>query len=406
MVIQMMNRLYLRHLRLISLLVIIFTIFITSISLTFATSLDDIKNQINNQDSHKEDIENQLSNLKNQIEEQKKLDNKITSEMVFILEQKQQEKSRLEQMLEDLDLIYKQIDEYYETIKQTEITYQQKLNEFYLRAKLSYQYSQYNSLKLFVESKDYFDFVNREKLFSKLLKNDKESLEELLILKQELENKKKIQELFKIDAEALISEKKSIIEAIERNEKDIYEKLEASRDAIDLLEAQEQAMIKESKNIEKKIIELEKLYQEYSSSNSNTNSNLIWPSRNSTYISSYYGWREVHPIYGYGRMHYGIDISASYGTDIISSADGVVTLVLYDDVGYGWYIIVYHGDGISTLYAHCSKVLVKEGQKVKQGQVIGLVGTTGASSGPHIHFEVRINGKAQNPLEYVSPKNF
>ena len=71
MVIQMMNRLYLRHLRLISLLVIIFTIFITSISLTFATSLDDIKNQINNQDSHKEDIENQLSNLKNQIEEQK-----------------------------------------------------------------------------------------------------------------------------------------------------------------------------------------------------------------------------------------------------------------------------------------------------------------------------------------------
>ena len=103
-------------------------------------------------------------------------------------------------------------------------------------------------------------------------------------------------------------------------------------------------------------------------------------------------------------MHYGIDIDAAYGTDILSSADGVVTLVLFDDVGYGWYIIVYHGDGISTLYAHCSKVLVKEGQNVKQGQVLGLVGTTGASTGPHIHYEVRVNGKPQNPLDYVKPK--
>ena len=68
-------------------------------------------------------------------------------------------------------------------------------------------------------------------------------------------------------------------------------------------------------------------------------------------------------------MHYGIDISAAHGTDIIASADGIVTLVLHDDVGYGWYIVLYHGDGISTLYAHCSKVIVREGQTVKQGQV-------------------------------------
>lgn len=400
MVILKMNRIYLRHFRFLILLIIIFSIFITSISFTFATSLDDIKIQINNQESQKEDIDNQLSDLKNQIEEQKKLDDKITSQMVEILEEKQQEKSQLEQMLEDLDLIYKQIDEYYETINLTENTYQQKLNEFYSRAKISYQYSQYNSLKLFVESKDYFDFINREKLFSKLLRNDKDSLEELLILKKELENKKKIQESFRLDTETLISEKKLIIEAIEKNEKNILEKLEASNDAIELLEAQEQAMLKESEIIEKKIIELEKLYNEYSYNKSN----LIWPSRNSTHIASYYGWRAVHPIYGYGKMHNGIDISASYGTDINASADGVVTLVLYDDVGYGWYIIIYHGDGVSTLYAHCSKVLVKEGQTVKQGQVIGLVGSTGASSGAHIHFEVRINGKPQNPLEYVSAK--
>ena len=181
-----------------------------------------------------------------------------------------------------------------------------------------------------------------------MMNNDRAALQELMIMKKDLENKKAVQEQFKLDAEKLISEKQAVIKAIENNESNIYEKLEISKNAIDTLEAQEQAMIEESKNIEKKIQELEKMYEEYSYSSSG----LMWPSRDSTRIASYYGWREVHPVYGYGRMHYGIDIDAAYGTDILSSADGVVTLVLFDDVGYGWYIIVYHGDGISTLYAH------------------------------------------------------
>lgn len=387
-------------LRLMLLLLITITVLITSICSSFAIGLEELENQINVQESQKAEIDKQLASLKNQIEEQKKLDLAITSEMAAILEQKQKEQDTLDQMLEDLDNIYKQIDEYYETIEQAEISYNEALSEFFSRTKIMYQYSDYNSLKLFVESKDYFDFVNREKLFSKLMKNDRQDLEEIMIMKADLENKKKIQEQFKLDTELLIAEKNAVIEAIENNEKDIYDKLEASRAAIDTLETQEQAMLKESKNIESKIQQLEKQYSDYSYSDSH----LIWPSRSSTYISSYYGWRDVHPIYGYGRMHYGIDISAAHGTDIIASADGIVTLVLHDDVGYGWYIVLYHGDGISTLYAHCSKVIVREGQTVKQGQVIGLVGSTGASSGPHIHYEVRVNGTPKNPLDYISPK--
>ena len=364
---------YLKQLQLITLIITVIVIFITSAISSFAVSLEEIENQINKNESQKESIKNQLSSLKEQIEAQKKQDSAITAEMVAVLKEKQQEKDKLKQMLEDLDYIYEQIEEYYENIEETEKRYNEALKAFYSRAKVMYQYSQYNSLRLFVESKDYFDYVNREKMFSKMMNND---------------------------AEKLISEKQAVIKAIENNESNIYERLEISKNAIDTLEAQEQAMIEESKKIEKKINELEKLYEEYSYSGSG----LMWPSRNSTRIASYYGWREVHPVYGYGRMHYGIDIDAAYGTDILSSADGVVTLVLFDDVGYGWYIIVYHGDGISTLYAHCSKVLVKEGQNVKQGQVLGLVGTTGASTGPHIHYEVRINGKPQNPLDYVKPK--
>lgn len=391
---------YLKQLQFITLIITVIVIFITSAISSFAVSLEEIENQINKNESHKESIDNQLSSLKEQIEAQKKQDSAITAEMAAVLKEKQQEKDKLKQMLEDLDYIYEQIEEYYENIEETEKRYNEALKAFYSRAKIMYQYSQYNSLRLFVESKDYFDYVNREKIFSKMMNNDRAALQELMIMKKDLENKKAVQEQFKLDAEKLISEKQAVIKAIENNESNIYEKLEISKNAIDTLEAQEQAMIEESKNIEKKIQELEKMYEEYSYSSSG----LMWPSRDSTRIASYYGWREVHPVYGYGRMHYGIDIDAAYGTDILSSADGVVTLVLFDDVGYGWYIIVYHGDGISTLYAHCSKVLVKEGQNVKQGQVLGLVGTTGASTGPHIHYEVRVNGKPQNPLDYVKPK--
>lgn len=391
---------YLKQLQFITLIITVIVIFITSAISSFAVSLEEIENQINKNESQKESIDNQLSSLKEQIEAQKKQDSAITAEMVAVLKEKQQEKDKLKQMLEDLDYIYEQIGEYYENIEETEKRYNEALKAFYSRAKIMYQYSQYNSLRLFVESKDYFDYVNREKIFSKMMNNDRAALQELMIMKKDLENKKAVQEQFKLDAEKLISEKQAVIKAIENNESNIYEKLEISKNAIDTLEAQEQAMIEESKNIEKKIQELEKMYEEYSYSSSG----LMWPSRDSTRIASYYGWREVHPVYGYGRVHYGIDIDAAYGTDILSSADGVVTLVLFDDVGYGWYIIVYHGDGISTLYAHCSKVLVKEGQNVKQGQVLGLVGTTGASTGPHIHYEVRVNGKPQNPLDYVKPK--
>ena len=391
---------YLKQLQFITLIITVIVIFITSAISSFAVSLEEIENQINKNESQKESIDNQLSSLKEQIEAQKKQDSAITAEMAAVLKEKQQEKDKLKQMLEDLDYIYEQIEEYYENIEETEKRYNEALKAFYSRAKIMYQYSQYNSLRLFVESKDYFDYVNREKIFSKMMNNDRAALQELMIMKKDLENKKAVQEQFKLDAEILISEKQAVIKAIENNESNIYEKLEISKNAIDTLEAQEQAMIEESKNIEKKIQELEKMYEEYSYSSSG----LMWPSRDSTRIASYYGWREVHPVYGYGRMHYGIDIDAAYGTDILSSADGVVTLVLFDDVGYGWYIIVYHGDGISTLYAHCSKVLVKEGQNVKQGQVLGLVGTTGASTGPHIHYEVRVNGKPQNPLDYVKPK--
>lgn len=112
-------------------------------------------------------------------------------------------------------------------------------------------------------------------------------------------------------------------------------------------------------------------------------------------VSSRYGSR-------WGKTHKGLDIAASTGTSIKAAASGTVTTAGWNSGGYGYLIVISHGNGVQTYYGHCSSILVKEGQTVSQGDVIGKVGSTGRSTGSHLHFEIRVNGTAYNPLNYIN----
>jgi len=126
----------------------------------------------------------------------------------------------------------------------------------------------------------------------------------------------------------------------------------------------------------------------------------LWPA--SGRISSRFGTRS-DPFNFSQKVHEGIDIAADYGTTILASATGKVTLS--DWYGnYGKCVIIDHGYGLSTLYGHCQTLLVKEGQTVKKGDKIATVGSTGRSTGPHLHFEVRLNGVPVDPLQYLDNK--
>ena len=137
----------------------------------------------------------------------------------------------------------------------------------------------------------------------------------------------------------------------------------------------------------------------------------IQPVRNDDLKRMASGWgNRFHPIYKVMKFHYGMDFSAPSGTEIFSTGDGVVVKVTLSYTGYGRHVVIRHGFGYETLYAHMSKALVVKGQKVKRGETIGLVGNTGTSVAPHLHYEVSKDGKKVNPAHYyfndLSPEQY
>lgn len=122
------------------------------------------------------------------------------------------------------------------------------------------------------------------------------------------------------------------------------------------------------------------------------------------WLSSAFSKSRYHPILHYARPHEGIDVSAPMGAPIVAPAAGTVTLVTVER-GYGNVLEIDHGNGIVTKYAHCSRIVVRVGQHVSRGQEIANVGSTGLSTGPHLHYEIHVHGKVVNPLTYVMPSD-
>ena len=149
-----------------------------------------------------------------------------------------------------------------------------------------------------------------------------------------------------------------------------------------------------------KDVRIESGYDIHINENGESTGELIWAvDSNYSYITSYFGNR-ISPITGKPEHHNGIDILADYGANVYAALDGTVIIAEYSK-SYGYYIIIEHGEGITTLYAHNSGLLKKVGDKVLQGEAIAKVGSTGDSTNNHLHFEYRIENFPKNPLEYV-----
>ncbi|HAX18199.1 MAG TPA: hypothetical protein DCY00_06360 [Actinobacteria bacterium] len=253
-----------------------------------------------------------------------------------------------------------------------------------------------NILDVIFKAQSFTELLSKLKLMNLLADQDAVIIEEIkdkknatLSVQQSIMELQKKQNEQKSNLEKLVTQaeqKKTEISGILDEKKNLLSSAKADKNALIAMEAQLTAKETEIQRV------LESL--RYGSAPSGR---LQWPTAGR--LISGFGNRR-HPIFGGIRFHSGVDLAAPSGTPIVAADGGEVLQASYSG-GYGYSILIYHGGGFATFYAHMSSFAVGQGQMVKRGQVIGYVGTTGWTTGPHLHFEVRINGVAQNPLGYL-----
>jgi len=283
-----------------------------------------------------------------------------------------------------------------EALKEAEVNYKQQQELFKTRLKVMYQNSSVTKLDTLLESKSLVEFYERLQYMSIISKNDSGIIDDLNEAKLEVEYKKKQQQQAKELLEQKASDKQERLKALTVSRAELETEISRSKAALAKMEKDEDALLAESKRLNSVIKNLSMSSAKYAGGT------MVWPCPSSYNITSSFGMRK-HPILRVYKMHTGIDIGASYGKSIVAANKGTVIMAKYDSSGYGRMIVIDHGGGISTLYAHASKLLVSVGDKVEAGQVIAKVGSTGLSTGNHLHFEVRKNGEPTNPLSgYLS----
>lgn len=279
---------------------------------------------------------------------------------------------------------------------QSELTGKQKgmrarLKEMYINRESSY-------FAVILESENFSDFINRLEFFQRIMKGDTELVAEIKAQRKKIEEEKAREEAVEAELACLEVEKQkkqSYFGGLKRRRGELLGAVKQERDQIADNVYEMEILTRELEQSLQSIIREAQAINEGNSSKAPIRSerNFVWPVKG--FITSNYGYR-VHPIRGSVIFHSGIDIAAMYGAPICATASGIVIYSGWYG-GYGNAVIVDHGSGYSSLYAHCSTVFVGKGQSVAQGNIIASIGSTGMSTGPHLHFEIRQNGVPVDP---------
>ena len=246
-------------------------------------------------------------------------------------------------------------------------------------------------------SSSFSDLLDRFIMVEEIIDYDNAVMDQLIAIREqievdkaELEEVRRGQQAAKEELEAAKAELKAQESKVEQLIREISAKEDELEKAEAQLKAAAEAMDKEIREKERALAaQLAKIVSE---------AGFIWPLKSDKTLTSLFGNR-IHPITGKANNHSGVDIASAGGTPILAAKSGLVTTSGYNN-SYGNYVVVSHGGGQSTLYAHMSSRAVSEGQSVTQGQTLGYVGSTGSSTGNHLHFEVRLNGGRLDPLDY------
>lgn len=366
-----------------------------------------------------EDLNNQLSGIQQQMEEagNKKANAEVT--ITNVSEQLHQIQVELDQATANLKNYEQQrmaveneivkneklLAEAQARLSKREGVFNKRVRDIYINGRLSY-------LEVIIGAKDFSDFANRVEMLKRIIDADIKLISSIKTEREEISQRKatleadraKVVELENKarEAQAVIQKKKdeqSAILAQAQNDKAVAEQmqadLQASSDAIRAMLQQRAAERAAAAAAAAQAAQSSGGGSDYTYVQGT--GQLAWPV--SGVITSGFGWRE-HPIFGRQIFHTGIDIGVDEGTPVHAADSGTVVYSGWMD-GYGYAVVIDHGNGISTLCAHNSDLAVSEGQSVSKGTVIAYAGSTGNATGPHVHFEVRVNGDPVNPLGYL-----
>ncbi|OQB51508.1 MAG: Murein DD-endopeptidase MepM [Firmicutes bacterium ADurb.Bin146] len=343
-----------------------------------------------------ESIQDQLTRIENELKQKqgiktyyeslaKNMKNSITSQQL-----------QLATYNEYINEVTGKINSLTETIEQAEKDYEEKVSILKERIINTYMSSNLSMLDVLMKSsslKQYYDYLELNELIAK---HDNQLIEEMKILMQDITSKRETMKMLKESYITLSEQAQIVLSNMQSMQNEALDTVNVTGETIKVLKAKENALEAEEAEMLNVILRLQREIDYIGGQ-------MTWPLPSWKYMptSNVFGWR-FHPIFFEWRMHNGVDLGGTQGYNIVSANEGVVSIASWGE-GYGYYVVVDHGGGISTLYAHCSKLLVSAGQSVKKGQVIALIGATGWATGPHLHFEVIIGGKRVDPLLYIDP---
>ncbi len=358
--------------------------------------LDSIQQQVNQQNAAKADAETVIGSVSEQLRQIEEQLRQATAELGTIKEQRVAVEN-------DITLNERQLAEAQKRLEGRESVFYKRVRDIYINGRLSY-------LDVVIGSKDFSDFANRLEVLKRIIDSDITLINEIKKERAEIEaHKQKLEadraKLVELEKAALAKQAEIEQKKAERNV--VLQKAQNDRatamqaiEELNASSAQVSAMLKERQAARAAAAAA----ATQSSGGQGASDNWVqgtgqlgWPV--SGEITSPYGYR-VHPIWGTTIYHSGIDIGVDEGTPVHAADGGVVVWSGWMG-GYGYAVVIDHGNGLSTLYGHNSELAVDEGQSVAKGQVISYAGSTGNSTGPHVHFEVRVNGDPVDPMGYL-----
>ncbi len=380
--------------------VVVFVVFIASALVVFASvTPNSIFNEIKHPDEiqkledEKNEIEETIAATKAEYEEQVKLYSIQEQELASLQAQIMDQIAQIEQTELDIENKTQEVEDKKLEVKKARIDVEDHIAALRKRLRAMYKFGKTGYLQIILRSENLVNALTRLDRIRFLADYDKSMLEDLQLLQEILEIKQAELEDEKQALEDLKEQQIEQKEALEISYEQELAKKQQIFENMEALERQKQQLEAESQRITQTLMQM-KIKRDF------VGGEMIWPlDYNFNTITSFFGPR-IEPIPGSGANHGAIDIAAPTGNHIYAALGGEI-LASEFMWGYGNCVMIDHGGGIVTLYAHASQRLVSKGDYVNRGDVIALVGSTGFSTGPHLHFEVRVNGTRVDPLNYV-----